>query len=163
MKKIIGIISLIGLISIDQVVKEIVVSNMSLGDGFAIINDILHIQYVRNTGAAWGIFPNSIWFFIVFATIISAGLMYIYIKLPLDKHYDFLHWILIILMSGALGNLIDRIFRHYVVDYIYIKIIDFPVFNIADIYVTISGFFLVILIMFYYKEEDFNFLSIKKQ
>lgn len=163
MKKIIGIISMIGLVFLDQIVKAIVVDKMALGDGFAIINGVLHMQYVRNTGAAWGIFPNSILFFIVFALFVSLGLMYIYIKLPLDKHFTILHWTMIVLIAGALGNLIDRIFRNYVVDFIYFKLIDFPVFNIADIYVTVSGIVLVILIMFYYKEEDFKFLNIKNQ
>ena len=57
---------------------------------------------------------------------------------------------------GALGNFIDRVFRNYVVDFFYFKLIDFPVFNVADIYVTVAAFAMIILGLFYYKEEDYN-------
>jgi len=55
-----------------------------------------------------------------------------------------------------LGNFIDRVFRNYVVDFFYFKLIDFPVFNVADIYVTVAAFAMIILGLFYYKEEDYN-------
>ena len=59
-------------------------------------------------------------------------------------------------MAGAFGNMIDRAFRGYVVDFFYFKLIDFPVFNVADIYVTVAAFAMIILGLFYYKEEDYN-------
>ena len=62
-------------------------------------------------------------------------------------------------MAGAFGNLIDRVFRGYVVDFFYFKWIDFPVFNVADIYVTVTMILLLILILFFYKEEDLDFLA----
>ena len=58
-------------------------------------------------------------------------------------------------MAGAIGNLIDRISLKYVVDFIYFELIDFPIFNIADCYLTVSSFLLIILAIFYYKENDF--------
>lgn len=58
--------------------------------------------------------------------------------------------------------MIDRVRLHYVVDFIYFSLIDFPIFNVADIYVTVSMILLLILVLFYYKEEDFSFLSWKK-
>ena len=61
-------------------------------------------------------------------------------------------------MAGAFGNLIDRVFRGYVVDFFYFKWIDFPVFNVADIYVTLSAIALIIVVLFYYKEEDFSLI-----
>ena len=67
------------------------------------------------------------------------------------------------LLAGAAGNLIDRAFRQSVVDFIYFKPIDFPVFNVADIYVTCSTFALVLLILRFYEDEDFAFLSRKKE
>jgi signal peptidase II len=69
----------------------------------------------------------------------------------------------ITLFSGALGNFIDRIELSYVRDFIYFKLIDFPVFNIADIYVVLSAIALCILVMFVYKDEDFAFLKINKK
>ena len=64
--------------------------------------------------------------------------------------------------SGAVGNMIDRIRYDYVVDFIYLVIINFPIFNVADIYVTVATFLLVILILFVYKEDDLSFLSFKQ-
>ena len=67
------------------------------------------------------------------------------------------------MVSGALGNFIDRVFRKYVVDFIYFSLIDSPVFNMSDIYVVCSGILLVILVCFKYKnDEDYHFLRLKK-
>ena len=67
------------------------------------------------------------------------------------------------MVSGALGNFIDRVCRGYVVDFIYFSLIDFPVFNIADMYVVCSGILLVMLVCFRYKnDKDYDFLRIKK-
>lgn len=65
------------------------------------------------------------------------------------------------MLAGALGNFIDRVFRGFVVDFIYISLIDFPVFNLADIYVVCSGILLVLAVCLKYKDEDFDFLSRK--
>ena len=67
------------------------------------------------------------------------------------------------LFAGAIGNMIDRLLYDYVVDFIYFVIIHFPIFNVADIYVTISTFTMVILFLFFYKENDFSFLSFRQQ
>ena len=67
------------------------------------------------------------------------------------------------LAAGAVGNLIDRMRYSYVVDFLYFKLIDFPVFNVADCYVTVGAVLLAVLILFVYKEEELGFLSLKKQ
>lgn len=65
--------------------------------------------------------------------------------------------------AGAIGNFIDRIFRHYVVDFIYFELIDFPIFNVADMYVVIAAFLLIFVSIFIYKEDrDFDFINPKK-
>ena len=61
--------------------------------------------------------------------------------------------------AGAVGNMIDRVSQGYVVDFLYFKLINFPVFNVADIYVTVSVVCFAVLILFYYKEDDFSFLK----
>ena len=68
-----------------------------------------------------------------------------------------------IVFAGAMGNFIDRVFRGYVVDFIYFSLIDFPTFNVADIYVTVAAFMLVVLILFFYQEEDLNRVFSKKK
>jgi signal peptidase II len=69
--------------------------------------------------------------------------------------------ILIAFLAGAIGNCIDRVARGYVVDFFYFCLIDFPIFNVADIYVTLSAFFMLVLGLFYYKEDDFELVFSK--
>jgi signal peptidase II len=85
-----------------------------------------------------------------------------YFRVPGGPKYLPLRLVLIFICAGAAGNLYDRVVLHYVRDFIYFSLIDFPVFNVADMYVTVSVFVLIILIMFYYKDEDFQFLDRSK-
>lgn len=71
--------------------------------------------------------------------------------------------VLVFLSAGAIGNLIDRSVNKYVVDFLYFELIDFPIFNLADCYVTGAAAFLIILCLFYYKDEDFAFLNRKEE
>ena len=70
---------------------------------------------------------------------------------------------MMLLLSGAVGNFIDRIFRNYVVDFFYFSLINFPVFNVADIFVVISFIGIAVSILFIYKDDEFEFLSIRKK
>ena len=78
------------------------------------------------------------------------------------SHIFGINLILIFFVAGAIGNLIDRIVNNYVVDFFYFKLINFPIFNVADIYVTVAAFAFIILGIFYYKEEDFEMIFKKK-
>lgn len=100
-------------------------------------------------------------FFVLIAVIILAVIVYVLIKVPYQKMYTKLHITLVFIASGAVGNLIDRLRYDYVVDFLYFSLIDFPIFNVADIYVTVSSVFLVILLLFVYKETDLEFLSFR--
>lgn len=84
-------------------------------------------------------------------------------KIPEEKHFVPLKACLYFVGAGAVGNMIDRVFRKYVVDFIYFSLINFPVFNVADIYVTVAAFMLVVLILFFYQEEDLNRVFSKKK
>ena len=86
-------------------------------------------------------------------------LIYVYGKLPLERRFYMLHGICIALFAGAIGNFIDRILYNYVIDFFYFSLINFPVFNVADIYVTCAMALFIILFLFYYKEADLNRLS----
>lgn len=163
MKKLYGYIMLIILILIDQLSKLFITTNFFLGEEREVIKNIFSIEYIRNTGAAWGMFPNGTIFFIIFSLIVCIGLLVLFNKTPKEKKYNYLSMVIIILVSGAVGNLIDRCFRKYVVDFFYFKLIDFPVFNVADIYVTVAAIMLILLIMFYYKEDDFKFISFSRK
>ena len=73
-----------------------------------------------------------------------------------NRYYAILEILLVLIASGAVGNMIDRVQFNYVVDFFYFKLIDFPIFNVADIYVTVSAILIMLLILFYYKEEELD-------
>ena len=106
---------------------------------------------------------NQKYFFVFIAIIFLAVMLYVLIKCPDDKKYLKLHLLLTFIGAGAIGNLIDRLRFDYVVDFIFFSLINFPIFNVADIYVTVSTAVLIILILFVYKDHDFYFLSFKEQ
>lgn len=88
-------------------------------------------------------------------------IVYVLVKAPYQKLYTKLHITLVFIASGAVGNLIDRLRYDYVVDFLYFSLINFPIFNVADIYVTLASFYLVILLLFVYKESDLEFLTFR--
>jgi len=80
-------------------------------------------------------------------------LLYFYIKMPQGKVYKFIRFSLVLIISGAIGNLIDRFLRGYVVDFFHATFIDFPVFNVADIYVVVGSIFMAILVTFFLEDD----------
>ena len=96
----------------------------------------------------------------LFRSCILAAITFFYRKIPAQKRFLPLHIAMILVAAGALGNMIDRMVHGYVVDFLYFSCIRFPIFNIADCYVVIAAVIAVILIGFYYKEEDFEQLSL---
>ena len=96
------------------------------------------------------------------AVIVLAGVGYAFCRMPFNRHYLPLWACLVLLVSGALGNMIDRISRQFVVDFLYFSLIDFPIFNVADCYVTVSAILLVFLVTWRYDEGDLAVFSWKK-
>lgn len=157
------IIACIVLVVIDQVTKKII--NSTFTDDIIIIKDFFYISRVYNYGAAFGMLKNSRILFCVITFIILLLIEFVYVRMPIDKRYRILRIDLIVLFSGAAGNLIDRLKTGYVTDFIAFDFgsYSFPRFNVADIYVTLSTILLFILLLFVYKDEDFNnILRIKK-
>lgn len=162
MKKHIQIFSLIIiLILADQLTKLWALAELRGSEGISVITGIFELQYLENRGAAFGILQNHQVLFLLITVLAAVLLTYIYARIPDDKKYIPLRICYVLLMAGAFGNIIDRAFRGYVVDFFYFKLIDFPIFNVADIYVTVTMVLLMGLILFYYKEEDLEFLSRK--
>jgi len=142
---IIGVLSVVLILLIDQVSKVVISSKLSPGESIPIIKDILHITFVKNTGAAFGLFKDSTFFFIVVSVIAVVIIGSIFLKAVRNEiFYDnfLFNFGLILIMSGALGNLIDRARLRYVVDFIDLRI--WPVFNFADTSITIGTALLVI-------------------
>lgn len=166
MKKLLLSCDLIGmllLIAFDQFTKGLAVTYLKNQSAFPIIHSVLELNYLENKGAAFGMLKNQKWFFIFIAVVILIMICYILVKTPEQSKYVKLHVLLTFIAAGAIGNMIDRIRFDYVVDFIYFKIINFPIFNVADIYVTCCTFALVILLLFIFKEEDLDFINFKKK
>lgn len=148
---------------LDQFTKIAAVNRLKGQDPFVIINGVFEFYYLENTGTAWGMFEGGRYIFLVLTVVILALLCFFVLKMPLTKKYIPIHIVLILVASGALGNFIDRLVLGYVRDFIYFKLIDFPIFNVADTYVTISIFALIVMILFVYEEEDFYFIRFGKK
>ncbi len=147
----------------DQMTKYIAVLKLKDGPAFSIIDGVLEFNYLENRGAAFGMLQNQKIFFVFVAAIFLCVIIYVLVKAPDDKKYTRLHVLLVMIAGGAIGNMIDRLRLDYVVDFIYIVLINFPIFNVADMYVTFSTAILVVQVLFIYKENDFNFLSFNKK
>ncbi len=149
-----GIIASAVLIGLDQWTKLLAVNYLKGQDDIILINGVLRLKYLENTGAAFSLMTGRQTFFLILTPIIALFICYIYVKLPDHKRFYILQGTLILIFAGAAGNYIDRFSQRYVVDFIYFELINFPVFNVADIYVTVSMILLILLILFYYKEEE---------
>lgn len=147
------------LIAIDQGVKFWVRATLMNQDPIIIIPDVFKLQYHENTGAVWGIMSGKVQFLSIFTFVILFFIVFLYLKIPQTKRYHALKIITVFILAGAVGNLIDRISLGHVVDFIYFELINFPLFNVADSYLTVSCVILFILAIFYYKDEDFAFLD----
>lgn len=162
MKRIRHLLYIIALLAFDQFTKYLVVANLKEDGPFQLIPKVFQFRYHENDGAVWGILSGKIPFLVVLTCIIMSFMVYVYFKIPMEKRYDLMRVILIFIAAGAIGNFIDRITRGFVVDFLYFELIDFPIFNVADCYITISSVLLIILSIFYYKDEDFAFLGKKE-
>ena len=151
MKKKYYIILIIALCILDQVSKLLVVKYLSNNDSLIIINNLLKFLYIKNTGISFGILSGKLYTIIALSILIIGYMIYEFIK---SKNR--LHLISVILIiSGAFGNLIDRIFRGYVVDFISFSFFGYEasIFNIADSYITIGVILYIINIIMEGKNE----------
>ena len=152
-----AILAIIILTALDQLVKHLISTNFQVGQTRKIIDGVFQLNYVQNRGAAWGSFSGKIVF------LLAA--IYVYIRLAdnQEKKYTPLRISLVFLISGAVGNMIDRVARGYVVDMFDFCLINFPVFNVADIFVTCSFIVIVILVLFKYKDDELSEIIHQKQ
>lgn len=134
---------IIVLVAIDLIIKYFAKTYLRPIDTIPFIDGILHFTYVHNPGAAFGILRGSSQFLIYFTGVILLGLIIYLVSAKIKSKIEIVSLILII--SGGLGNLVDRALNGHVVDYIQAlpAFIDFPVFNFADCLVTVGSFFLI--------------------
>lgn len=163
LKKLIVIPWIALLVWIDQFTKFLAKTHLKNAEPIHIIPGVFSLHYLENTGAAFGMLKDKLLFFILMTIIVVGILIFIYIRLPEVRKYTPVKYIFVFIIAGAIGNFIDRIIHNYVIDFFYFELIDFPIFNVADCYVSIAAILFVILFLFYYKEEDLNFISFKKK
>lgn len=152
---IMGVIAVFLGVVLDQYTKHLAITNLQ-GNPISLIEGVFELRYLENRGAAFGLFQNQQSFFLVVGSITLFFVAYLYIRMPQTKRFLSLRICMISITAGAIGNMIDRIRFQYVVDFLYFELIDFPIFNVADIFATVATFGLVILLLFYYKEEDID-------
>ena len=144
------------LVLLDQATKWAASVYLKGSHPIALVKGIFELYYLENRGSAFGLMQGKRFFFIVMALIVLIIIPYIYYQIPLSPRFVLLRLDAVLFLAGAVGNAIDRVVRGYVIDFLYFSLIDFPVFNVADIYVTVSAFTLFFLMLFYYKEEDLD-------
>jgi len=166
---------LFSLLVFDQVTKKIAKSSLSGRKPFKIIKNVFELNYLEggNKGAAWGMLKGHIGLLAVLSIIISILAILLIVRIEYLIHAEgfdkekilkinLIKVLLIFFAAGAIGNAIDRIFRGYVIDFIYFKLIDFPIFNIADCYVVVSTIVLAIMFIFFVKDEELEIIFKKK-
>ena len=124
---------------------------------------IFELYYHENRGSIWGILQGKVDILLVFSVLIFAVLIYVYVRMPKTKFYQPLLWILVVMIAGAVGNTIDRLVFGFVTDFLYFKLINFPIFNVADCYITVCSFLTIFLVFTVYKDDEFTFLSLKRK
>lgn len=148
---------------LDQWTKSLVVHHLKDQSDIILIPGVFQLHYLENRGAAFGILQNQRIIFVILTIIYLAAVFWFLHRCPKNGRYTLLHIIALVLTAGALGNFIDRLRLGYVVDFFYFSLINFPVFNVADIFVVISFIGIAVSILFIYKDDEFEFLSIRKR
>ena len=158
MKKLIYLVYAAILIFIDQISKYWIVANLKGKENIVLIKKVFELEYVENDGAAFSSFSGKQVFLLILTVVILSFVIFEFIRIPEGKKYIPLRITFMLLVAGAIGNMIDRVKQGYVVDYFYFVPINFPRFNVADIYVTVSVVLLIVLVLWVYKEEETEFL-----
>ncbi len=146
------VLAVVALVVVDQLVKYWAVTSLASIGTIPLIPGVFQFTYVENRGAAFSLLENHQWIFIGFAIVAV-----VVIAIALRKNYVqtmFGKISLLLICAGAIGNMIDRLIRHFVVDMLYFSLIDFPVFNVADIFVCVGVAAFCIYMIFQHKEPE---------
>ncbi|WP_057490292.1 signal peptidase II [Streptococcus orisasini] len=137
------------LVGLDQLSKVLVVKFIALGELVNVIPNVVSLTYLKNTGAAFSILENQQWFFTIITVLVLGAAAYYLIKYIQSDNV----WLLaglILIISGGIGNFIDRLRLGYVVDMVHLDFVDFAIFNAADTYLSIG---VLLLIVALWREE----------
>lgn len=129
------------LIGLDQLSKYLTVQEIALGEVVPVIPNVLSLTYIRNSGAAWSILEDQMIFFYVITVVVVGAL--IYFLHTEGKKSPIASTGIAFIMGGAIGNFIDRLHLKYVIDMIRLEFVNFPIFNVADMALTIGVIILI--------------------
>ncbi len=136
---------ILGSVALDQISKLLIVRFLEQGESIPLWEDVLHITYVKNPGAAFGMLSDNRWVFMTVSTVAIIAVLFYLIKFrPTDK---LLVISLSMIVGGGIGNMIDRILLKYVIDFIDFRLINFAVFNVADSFVTVGAGILILYLI----------------
>jgi len=138
------------IVGLDQWTKFLVVENIPLYGHMDAIPGLFSLTYTQNTGGAWSMMEGMIWLFVLIFALFTAGLIYEFINKKLGLT-TFERWCVVAIFGGGLGNMIDRLRLGYVVDMIRLDFMDFPVFNVADCFITCGCIALMVHLVFFNK------------
>lgn len=153
---ILGIISVILLLAFDQFTKYLASTYLKGGHSIILIKGVFKLHYLENRGAAFGMMQGMKLWFVAGTLLMLVLMILVYLKSPMEKRYKYARFVLILLTAGAFGNLADRLIQDYVVDFFYFELINFPIFNMADIYVSCGMVLLIFFCLFYYKDDELD-------
>ena len=135
----------------DQLVKYVVYEHLAPDGHITVIDNLFSLVYVENRGVAFGMFQNHQWLFIAVTLILIAGFIYVIVTRQL--HGKLFYPAAILVIGGGIGNLIDRLFRGFVIDYLSLSFFN-PVCNLADYCITVGAVLLVISVLLFQKNAD---------
>ena len=150
MFQLISTIIAVVLVAIDQVIKNWAAETLTKGE-ISVIEDVLYLKYAENTGVAFSMFSDNRWVLIGVTSIMLVAVLAFFLSGKVTEKLEIFS--LSLLLSGGVGNLIDRISLGYVIDYIDVRIINFAIFNFADICICVGAFLLCVAVYFSDKKE----------
>lgn len=141
------------LVGIDQISKYWAAATLSDGTVIPVVGDVFVLQYTENRGVGFSLLQDQRWLFVPISLMIALALVIVLIRSPLRRRPMFCTTC-VLLLSGAIGNLIDRIYLGYVIDFLYFQWIDFPIFNFADCCVVVGAILMCVYILFGAKDVE---------
>ena len=140
------------LVALDQVVKFLVRANIPLGGAVPVIPGVIQLTYFQNTGAAFSLFTQHTWVLALVSAVVSAAIVAAMVRRVFTRPAGLI--ILAVILAGAVGNLIDRVFFRFVTDMFQTLFINFAIFNVADICVVLGGIALCVYVLFFYEKYE---------
>lgn len=151
------------MIAFDQLTKYLAVSRLRGNQPFVLIEGVLELDYLENRGSAFGMLQNQKAFLLLIGLLFMGVILFLLLRLPEQKKFLIVHILLSCIIAGGVGNMADRFRLGYVVDFISFVLINYPIFNVADIYIVVSTIGLFVLFLFVFKDEDLEFLNFRRK